>query len=44
MTRADGTLLTDSAAVAPGEEIEARLAKGRLRARVSAADGPSGEG
>jgi exodeoxyribonuclease VII large subunit len=44
VTRADGTLLTDSAAVAPGEHIEARLAKGRLRARVSAADRPADEG
>ncbi len=43
VTRADGTLLTDTAAVAPGEEIEARLAKGRLHARVSSADGPSDE-
>ena len=37
VTRATGgTLLTDAAAVAAGEEIEARLARGSLRARVSA--------
>lgn len=35
VTRADGTLLTDAAAVAPGEEIEARLARGILTARVT---------
>jgi exodeoxyribonuclease VII large subunit len=35
VTRADGTLVTDAAAVAPGEEIEARLARGILTARVS---------
>ena len=33
--RADGTVLTDAAAVAPGEEIEASLARGTLRARVT---------
>ena len=33
---AAGTLLTDAAAVAAGEEIEARLARGSLRARVTA--------
>jgi exodeoxyribonuclease VII large subunit len=33
---ASGTLLTDAAAIAPGEEIEARLARGSLRARVTA--------
>ncbi len=32
---AGGTLLTDAAAVAAGEEIEARLARGSLRARVT---------
>src|SRR5438477_195696 len=37
VTRATGgTLLTDAAAVAAGEEIEARLARGSLRARVTA--------
>src|SRR5437764_1471619 len=37
VTRATGgTLLTDAAAVAPGEEIEARLARGSLSARVTA--------
>jgi exodeoxyribonuclease VII large subunit len=35
VTRADGTVVTDSATVAPGDEIEARLARGRLRARVT---------
>ena len=33
--RADGTVLTDAAAVAIGEEIEASLASGRLTARVT---------
>ncbi len=33
---AGGSLLTDAAAVAAGEEIEARLARGSLRARVTA--------
>jgi exodeoxyribonuclease VII large subunit len=35
VTRSDGTLLTDASAVADGEEIEARLARGTLRARVT---------
>ena len=35
VTRADGTLVTDAAALAAGEEIEARLASGRFRARVT---------
>jgi exodeoxyribonuclease VII large subunit len=35
VTRADGTLVTDAASVEPGEEIEARLARGILTARVS---------
>jgi exodeoxyribonuclease VII large subunit len=34
VTRADGALLTDAAAVAPGEQIAARLARGTLTARV----------
>jgi exodeoxyribonuclease VII large subunit len=34
VTRADGTLVTDAASVPAGEEIEARLASGRLRAKV----------
>jgi exodeoxyribonuclease VII large subunit len=34
--RADGTVLTDAAAVAVGEEIEASLASGKLTARVTA--------
>ncbi len=36
VTRADGTLLTDARSVAPGEELEARLASGSVRARVTA--------
>jgi exodeoxyribonuclease VII large subunit len=36
VTRADGAVITDSATVNPGDEIEARLAHGRLRARVTA--------
>ncbi len=36
VTKADGTLLMDSESVAIGEEIEARLARGKLRARVTA--------
>jgi len=35
VTLADGTLVTDAAAAAPGAEIEARLARGVLTARVS---------
>lgn len=35
VTGAGGALITDAAAVAPGEEIEARLARGVLTARVS---------
>ncbi len=35
VTRADGTLVTDARSVPPGEEIEARLAHGRVRARVT---------
>lgn len=35
VTRADGTLVTDARSVAAGEEIEAQLASGRLRARVT---------
>jgi exodeoxyribonuclease VII large subunit len=34
VTRADGTLLTDSRSVAVGDEIEARLGRGRIRAKV----------
>jgi len=33
--RADGTVLTDAATVAVGDEIEARLARGTLTARVT---------
>jgi len=33
--RADGTVLTDAATVALGEEIEASLASGKLTARVT---------
>jgi exodeoxyribonuclease VII large subunit len=35
VTRADGTLLTDATAVADDEQIEARLARGTLTARVT---------
>ncbi len=35
VTRADGALVTDAASVAVGDEIETRLAHGRLRARVT---------
>ncbi|HEX5459946.1 MAG TPA: exodeoxyribonuclease VII large subunit [Steroidobacteraceae bacterium] len=35
VTRPDGTLVTDARSVPAGEEIEARLASGRLRARVT---------
>ena len=35
VTRADGALLTDAGAAAVGEEIEARLARGTLTARVT---------
>jgi exodeoxyribonuclease VII large subunit len=35
VTRADGTLLTDAATVADGEDIEARLARGTVVARVT---------
>ena len=35
VTRADGTLVTDAESIAVGDEIEARLARGRLKARVT---------
>jgi exodeoxyribonuclease VII large subunit len=35
VTRSDGSLVTDARSVPPGDEIEARLASGRLRARVT---------
>jgi exodeoxyribonuclease VII large subunit len=35
VTRADGTLVTDARSVAPGDDIQARLASGRLQARVT---------
>jgi exodeoxyribonuclease VII large subunit len=35
VTRPDGTLVTDARSVPPGEEIDARLASGYLRARVT---------
>ena len=38
VTRADGSLVSDASTVGPGEEIEARLASGRLRARVTRSD------
>jgi exodeoxyribonuclease VII large subunit len=34
VTRADGTLVTDADSIAVGDEIEARLARGKLKARV----------
>lgn len=40
VTREDGTLVTDANSVPPGEEIEARLASGRLRARVTGSREP----
>ena len=43
VTRADGTLVTDATAVSPGEQIETRLASGRLRSRVIAVTGPRTE-
>jgi exodeoxyribonuclease VII large subunit len=35
VTRADGSLVTEASAVRPGDEIEARLARGALSARVT---------
>jgi exodeoxyribonuclease VII large subunit len=35
VTRADGSLVSDASRITPGEEIEARLASGRLSARVT---------
>jgi exodeoxyribonuclease VII large subunit len=35
VTRADGTIVTDSGSVAVGDEIEASLAHGKLKARVT---------
>jgi exodeoxyribonuclease VII large subunit len=35
VTRTDGSLVTDAAGVAPGDEIEARLMRGALTARVT---------
>ena len=40
VTRADGTLVTDAGSVPAGEEIEARLASGRLRAKVTGSRDP----
>jgi exodeoxyribonuclease VII large subunit len=36
VTGADGAVLTDAGAIAPGDEIHARLARGSLEARVTA--------
>ncbi len=36
VTRADGMVLTDAGAIVPGEQIQARLARGSLEARVTA--------
>jgi exodeoxyribonuclease VII large subunit len=38
VTRADGTLVTDAESIAVGDEIEARLARGSLKARVTGKD------
>jgi exodeoxyribonuclease VII large subunit len=38
VTRPDGTIVTDASSVAVGDEIEARLASGKLLARVTAKD------
>jgi exodeoxyribonuclease VII large subunit len=35
VTRSDGTIVTDAESVSVGDEIEARLAKGKLKARVT---------
>ena len=35
VTRADGTVLQDAAEVSAGDEIEARLRRGSLKARVT---------
>lgn len=35
VTRADGSVVTDAESVAIGEEIDARLARGRIKARVT---------
>jgi len=40
VTRPDGSLVSDAGTIAPGEEIEARLASGRLRARVTQSNKP----
>jgi exodeoxyribonuclease VII large subunit len=40
VTRADGTVVSDAKAVPAGEEIEARLASGRLRAKVTGSRDP----
>jgi exodeoxyribonuclease VII large subunit len=38
VTRSDGTLVTDAESIAVGDEIEARLARGRIKARVTGKD------
>ena len=38
VTRSDGTIVTDAASVEVGDEIEARLANGKLTARVTGKD------
>ena len=35
VTRADGTVVTDAGSLASGDEIEARLARGSVQARVT---------
>ena len=41
-TRPDGTILRDAAAVAPGDELGVRLARGTLTARVTGRSPPTG--
>jgi exodeoxyribonuclease VII large subunit len=41
---ADGHVLLDAASLAPGETVEARLARGRFAATVTAITGPTDEG
>jgi exodeoxyribonuclease VII large subunit len=44
VTRSDGTLVTDANSVSVGDEIETRLARGRLKARVIDKDTGTGTG
>jgi exodeoxyribonuclease VII large subunit len=38
VTRPDGTLVTDSDSISVGDEIEARVARGRFKAKVTGKD------